>query len=94
MGKYPYPPETYENVFAQLTAIVHGPAPELPDTYSEVASDFVQRCLVKEPSGRATYAQLLEHPFLVNVAGREVDMAGWVVKALEYKAASRNPTSE
>src|ERR1700679_1599748 len=30
MGKYPYPPETYSNVFAQLTAIVHGEPPELP----------------------------------------------------------------
>ena len=30
MGKYPYPPETYSNVFAQLTAIVHGDPPELP----------------------------------------------------------------
>ena len=30
MGKYPYPPETYSNVFAQLTAIVHGDSPELP----------------------------------------------------------------
>ena len=28
-GQYPYPPETYANVFAQLTAIVHGPPPEL-----------------------------------------------------------------
>ncbi|KAF6763067.1 STE/STE7 protein kinase [Ephemerocybe angulata] len=30
LGHYPYPPETYSNVFAQLTAIVHGPPPELP----------------------------------------------------------------
>lgn len=30
MGRYPYPPETYSNVFAQLTAIVHGEPPELP----------------------------------------------------------------
>jgi mitogen-activated protein kinase kinase len=42
-GKYPYPPETYANVFAQLTAIVHGPVPELPDRYSEEAKDFVSK---------------------------------------------------
>jgi mitogen-activated protein kinase kinase len=82
MGKYPYPPETYSNVFAQLTAIVHGDPPELPGRlarvdglgdfngegevegkggymYSEVARDWVARCLVKEPDGRATYAELL-----------------------------------
>lgn len=29
--RYPYPPETYENVFAQLSAIVDGEAPELPE---------------------------------------------------------------
>ena len=59
LGRYPYPPETYQNVFAQLTAIVHGPAPELPEGYSETACDFVARCLRKEPSQRATYADLL-----------------------------------
>ena len=58
-GKYPYPPETYSNVFAQLTAIVHGDPPELPDAYSEDARDWVGQCLVKQPEGRATYAQLL-----------------------------------
>jgi len=90
LGKYPYPPETYENVFAQLTAIVHGPPPELPDIYTEEASDFVRRCLVKEPASRATYAELLDHPFLAHDRGREVDMSSWVEKALEYKLASAN----
>lgn len=79
MGRYPYPPEMYSNVFAQLTAIVHGDPPELPGkttvigvdgqpvevadskgmVYSEVARDWVARCMVKEPSRRATYAELL-----------------------------------
>ncbi len=59
LGQYPYPPETYQNVFAQLTAIVNGPPPELPPGYSEAAIDFVARCLVKEPRGRASYAELL-----------------------------------
>lgn len=59
IGRYPYPPETYANVFAQLTAIVHGDPPELPDTYSEDCRDFVNRCLHKVPEMRATYAELL-----------------------------------
>lgn len=42
MGRYPYPPETYSNVFAQLTAIVHGPPPELPDGFSPIAVSFVE----------------------------------------------------
>ncbi|KAI9511186.1 kinase-like protein [Russula earlei] len=85
IGKYPYPPETYSNVFAQLTAIIHGDPPELPDTYSETARDWVSRCLVKRPEDRATYAQLLSHPFLHEDARRNVDMRGWVARALQWK---------
>lgn len=60
MGRYPYPPETYSNVFAQLTAIVHGDPPELPeDLYSPVARQFVAGCLMKRPETRSTYQQLL-----------------------------------
>ena len=62
LGHYPYPPETYANVFAQLTAIVHGPPPELSSDYSEGAQDFVRCCLIKEPLRRATYADLLVSP--------------------------------
>lgn len=93
-GKYPYPPETYANVFAQLTAIVHGPPPELPEKYSEEAKDFVSICLKKESTARATYAELMEHPFLVQDREREVDMRGWVAQALRYKAQSMQPPSE
>jgi mitogen-activated protein kinase kinase len=89
LGQYPYPPETYSNVFAQLTAIVHGDPPELPDTYSEAARDWVNRSLIKRPESRATYAQLLSHPFLLEDAQREVDMRGWVAQALEWRDAQR-----
>lgn len=59
LGRYPYPPETYSNVFAQLTAIVHGDPPELPEErYSDHARDFVGKCLIKSPEGRATYNEL------------------------------------
>ncbi|KAG8807639.1 hypothetical protein FRC17_004365 [Serendipita sp. 399] len=88
MGKYPYPPETYANVFAQLTAIVQGDPPTLPDGFSDEACDFVGRCLMKEPTRRATYAELLEHPFLLKDAERgpdSVDMPGWVEKAIEWR---------
>ena len=58
-GHYPYPPETYQNVFAQLTAIVHGDPPALPDSYSPTAQDFVAQCLRKQAHTRPTYSQLL-----------------------------------
>ncbi|KXN91006.1 Protein kinase wis1 [Leucoagaricus sp. SymC.cos] len=86
MGRYPYPPETYSNVFAQLTAIVHGEPPELPEEkYTTVARDFVAGCLMKTPSERSTYQQLSDHPFLSDVNLKDVDMGGWVAKALEYR---------
>jgi len=43
--------------------------------------------LIKDPEGRATYAELLELPFLVADNKRQVNMVGWVEKALEYRAA-------
>ena len=45
--------------------------------------------LVKEPTRRATYAELLEHPWLVSDQKREVDMAGWVEKALAWREAEK-----
>ena len=43
--------------------------------------------LTKDPNGRPTYAQLLEHPFLLADKDAEVDMVGWVAGALEKRAA-------
>lgn len=37
-GKYPY---AYDNMFAQLRAIVEEEPPTLPDHYSEEARDFI-----------------------------------------------------
>ena len=109
LGQYPYPPETYSNVFAQLTAIVHGDPPELPEEkYSEEARDWVAQCLRKDPERRASYRELLvsvrisdsasktdvtqDHPFLVENSKLEVDMVGWVERALEYRKKASTPT--
>lgn len=65
IGRYPYPPETYNNIFSQLNAIVHGDPPTLPRTgYSDEAHAFVHACLNKNPNSRPTYAALLRHPWL------------------------------
>ncbi|MCJ1375105.1 hypothetical protein MMC20_006339 [Loxospora ochrophaea] len=66
MGRYPYPPETYNNIFSQLSAIVDGDPPSLPPTtFSPQAHDFVSSCLHKIPAQRPTYAMLIRHPWLV-----------------------------
>ncbi|CCM00056.1 uncharacterized protein FIBRA_02083 [Fibroporia radiculosa] len=85
LGRYPYPPETYANVFAQLTAIVHGDPPELPESYSDASRDFVARCLHKVPEMRASYAELLNHPFMQQDRRRHVDMPKWVAAAKHYR---------
>ncbi|GAA6014986.1 hypothetical protein JCM11491_002383 [Sporobolomyces phaffii] len=85
IGHYPYSPSTYQNVFAQLTAIVHGDPPALPPVYSETARDFVAQCLEKQPERRPTYAQLLQHPWLREDKEKNVDMEGWIAKALAYR---------
>ncbi|KAI9651639.1 MAG: hypothetical protein M1831_000572 [Alyxoria varia] len=64
LGQYPYPPETYDNIFSQLSAIVDGEPPDLPATFSEAAHDFVRGCLMKIPKLRPTYAMLLQHGWL------------------------------
>ena len=98
-GGYPYPPDTYNNVFAQLSAIVDGEPPTLPkDLFSENACDFVGACLNKNPTKRPTYASLLKHPFLRDYrdgspeweAKRESTqamMAAWVTGRLEERKA-------
>lgn len=65
LGKYPYSPETYDNIFSQLSAIVDGEPPDLPqDSFSAAAHDFTAGCLNKIPNLRPTYAMLLQHAWL------------------------------
>lgn len=87
LGAYPYPPETYQNVFLQLSAIVDGDPPELPDRYSQSGKQWVSTCLVKAANKRASYAQLLEHPWIADNKYHEVDMIGWVARSLAYRKA-------
>ncbi|RGP60559.1 ste ste7 kinase [Fusarium longipes] len=65
-GAYPYPPEVSSTIFSQLSAIVEGEPPAMPEEgYSDTATDFVKSCLHKIPKQRPTYAMLLKHPWLV-----------------------------
>ncbi|CAH6719081.1 MAP kinase kinase Pbs2p [[Candida] jaroonii] len=66
-GNYPYPAETYDNIFSQLTAMVDGEPPKLDaKLYSKEAQHFVKSCLNKNPDLRPDYQTLLNHPWLVN----------------------------
>ncbi|KAF1811849.1 kinase-like protein [Eremomyces bilateralis CBS 781.70] len=73
MGCYPYPPDTYNNIFSQLSAIVDGDPPDLPEEgFSDAARHFVRSCLNKVPMLRPSYAALLQHPWLKILSQPEV----------------------
>ncbi|KAL7620903.1 MAP kinase kinase Wis1 [Parahypoxylon ruwenzoriense] len=71
MGKYPYPPEVSSTIFSQLSAIVEGEPPDLPDRYSEAARTFVHSCLNKMPILRPTYQALLASEWLKDLTKPE-----------------------
>lgn len=75
-GCYPYPPETYDNIFSQLSAIVDGEPPALPDNFSAESRNFVESCLNKTPEKRPDYKSLLSHPWLLE--NRNVEMAEYI----------------
>ncbi|XBW35057.1 hypothetical protein QEN19_000620 [Hanseniaspora menglaensis] len=84
LGKYPYPPETFGNIFSQLSAIVDGKPPSLPkERFSAEAQDFINCCLEKNPERRANYAELLQHPWLQKYKNLEVDMKGFLTQRLD-----------
>lgn len=89
MGKYPYPQESYQNVFAQLHYIINGDIPTLPDGYSDVACGWVARCLERSPNRRAAYTELLEHGFLKDEDKKDTDVAQWVAKAIKFRDSKR-----
>ncbi|KAI1104043.1 kinase-like protein [Jackrogersella minutella] len=70
-GKYPYPPEVSSTIFSQLSAIVEGDPPDLPDRYSEAARTFVHGCLNKVPKLRPTYQALLASEWIKDLTKPE-----------------------
>ncbi|EZF29072.1 STE/STE7 protein kinase [Trichophyton interdigitale H6] len=97
MGRYPYPPETYNNIFSQLNAIVQGDPPTLPDPgYSVEAKDFVASCLQKNPAARPTYANLIRHTWVEKLmqpptATPEATEAGEATPGSEEPTDTRSP---
>ncbi|KAK9448528.1 kinase-like domain-containing protein [Limtongia smithiae] len=93
-GSYPYPPETYGNIFSQLSAIVDGEPPILPEPrFSHEAASFVKQCLNKNAVLRPSYAKLLAHPWLVKYRTRDIDVAAWVKSAQERRHSDKHTGS-
>ena len=80
-GGYPYPPETFDNIFLQLSAIVDGEPPKLDEKiYSKEAQYFVRSCLNKNPDLRPPYDILLESPWLKKHSGKVPPLMSELVK--------------
>ncbi|SCU96280.1 LAFA_0G05468g1_1 [Lachancea sp. 'fantastica'] len=85
-GAYPYPVETFDNIFSQLSAIVDSPPPKLPKgKFSSLAQDFVNMCLQKIPERRPAYAALVEHPWLQKYSAADVNMSEYISTRLHKK---------
>lgn len=96
-GHYPYPPETYDNIFSQLSAIVDGDPPRLDSKiFSKEAQQFVKSCLNKNPDLRPSYDVLLTHPWLVkchNVETHISDVVKERVKRYEERTSMSRSNS-
>lgn len=66
LGRYPFPKES--SPFKMLVHIVEGQSPTsklTPDTFSECFIDFVSKCVKQVADHRASFRELLTHPFVV-----------------------------
>lgn len=101
-GAYPYPPEVSSTIFSQLSAIVEGEPPAMPEEgYSDTAKDFVRACLHKIPMKRPTYAMMLKHAWLKEFSkpqtiteeaeeGEEVEKVAEAVGKIDLKSSTED----
>eukprot|EP00126_Sphaerothecum_destruens_P006990 Sdes_comp19628_c0_seq1m11406 len=82
-GQYPYPKT--DSVFAMLKCIVQDPSPDVSDKCSPQLSDFIGKCLRKDPDERPTYQELLEHEFIKMYQDKSVDLRHFVLKMLQVE---------
>ncbi|KAK6154437.1 hypothetical protein DH2020_008685 [Rehmannia glutinosa] len=65
-GSNPWP-EMKDPATAIYRIAFSGDVPEIPSWFSDVAKDFVAKCLMRDPRERWTAGQLLQHPFFNSV---------------------------
>ncbi|XP_023248490.1 dual specificity mitogen-activated protein kinase kinase dSOR1 isoform X1 [Copidosoma floridanum] len=73
-------------IFELLDYIVNEPPPTLPPgIFSNAFTDFVNRCLKKNPAERADLKTLMNHEWIKKAESENVDIAGWVCRTMDIQ---------
>ncbi|XP_019699994.1 dual specificity mitogen-activated protein kinase kinase dSOR1 isoform X2 [Harpegnathos saltator] len=73
-------------IFELLDYIVNEPPPKLPPgVFSDTFTDFVDRCLKKNPADRADLKTLMNHEWIKKAESENVDIAGWVCRTMDLQ---------
>ncbi|GAB4853761.1 serine/threonine protein kinase [Ancistrocladus abbreviatus] len=84
-GFFPYPPPDqggWSDHFSLIGTIVDQPPPSAPpEQFSSEFCSFISSCLQKDPKGRLTAQQLMEHPFLNMYDDLDIDLASYFINA-------------
>ncbi|XP_076661001.1 mitogen-activated protein kinase kinase 1 [Halictus rubicundus] len=73
-------------IFELLDYIVNEPPPKLPSgIFSDAFTDFVDRCLKKNPAERADLKTLMNHEWIKKAESENVDIAGWVCRTMDLQ---------
>ncbi|KAL9618934.1 MAG: hypothetical protein Q9160_006398 [Pyrenula sp. 1 TL-2023] len=94
--RFPFPADGTEmqpraGLIDLLTYIVRQPIPKLRDepdnniTWPENFKYFIECCLEKEPPRRATPWRMLEHPWMVEMKSKKVNMAHFLKQVWDWK---------
>jgi len=74
----PPPGQPHLSIFELLDYIVRQPVPTIGNDRSSECRDFVATCLIKDPKDRPGPRKMLDHPFLKQWRGVDVDISSWV----------------
>ena len=74
-GRRPW--STLDNEWAIMYNIAQGNPPQMPseEQLSDMGIDFLKKCFERDPAKRSTAAELLQHPWIVEIRKLVVDDA-------------------
>jgi serine/threonine protein kinase len=80
-GKFPFTIDSGAGFWGVVSQITDGPSPRLPESFgSPLLQDFIDCCLIKDPSKRWSAAQLMQHPLLKpkNAVDARSSLGAWL----------------